>query len=59
MNGSSCSFTLKVMISSSPVKNVGSEKPKNASVVATWSITEYCRSAEMMPIGNASTRLTR
>ena len=36
---------LKTRISSSPVKNVGSEKPMNVSVLATWSNSEYGRVA--------------
>ncbi len=35
MNGSQCSFTLNTMMNKIPVKNVGSENPMNASVVAT------------------------
>ena len=40
MNGSQCSFTLKMMINRRPVKNVGTEKPMNANVVEKWSNTE-------------------
>ena len=32
---------LNTRISSSPVKNVGSEKPMKVSVLATWSNSEY------------------
>ena len=40
MKGSQCSFTLKMMIRSRPVKNVGTEKPMNANVVDMWSKIE-------------------
>jgi hypothetical protein len=33
-------LTLKIRISSSPVKNVGSEKPTKAKVLAIWSKIE-------------------
>src|SRR5437588_158977 len=44
-----------MMISTVPVKNVGTENPMNATVVATWSKIEYCLTADRMPIGIAST----
>src|ERR1700687_4533774 len=59
MNGNQFSFTLRKMISSSPVKKVGTEKPTKANVVAMWSKMEYCLIADKMPIGSASDRLKR
>jgi hypothetical protein len=59
MNGSSPNLTLRMMINNRPVKNVGTEKPMNANVVAMWSKTEYCLTADRMPIGMAITRLHR
>ena len=52
--GSQPRFTLNTRISSSPVKNVGSEKPTKASVFAIWSNTEYGRSAASTPTGTAT-----
>src|ERR1700680_1769731 len=52
-------LTLSTMISSKPVKNVGTEKPMKANVVAMWSNQEYCLIAERIPMGRAMSRLTR
>ena len=50
---------LKTMISNRPVKNVGTEKPMNAKVVAAWSKSEYRFTAEIIPIGRARTSPNR
>src|SRR5437762_6264058 len=56
MNGSQSSHRLKTRMNTSPVKKVGSENPTKASVVVSWSKTEYGRSAEYVPIGSATSR---
>ena len=40
MKGSQSSWMLKTRMKTSPVKNVGREKPMKANVVATWSKSE-------------------
>ena len=37
-----------------PEKNVGMLKPRKANVVAAWSNSEYCLSAERTPMGTAT-----
>ncbi len=56
MKGSQSSQMLKTRMKSSPVKNVGSENPMKASVVAAWSKSEYGRSADSTPTGRATAR---
>ena len=46
MKGSQSSWMLNKRMNRSPVKNVGSENPMNANVVAAWSKIEYGRKAE-------------
>jgi len=53
---SQSSHRLKTRMKQSPVKKVGSENPMKASVVVSWSKTEYGRSAEYVPIGSATSR---
>src|SRR5579872_6547597 len=59
MNGSHRNRTLKTMMNRTPVKNVGRENPMNANVVASWSNSEYCFTAERTPIGTARQTATR
>ena len=42
-----------------PEKNVGMLKPRKANVVAAWSNSEYCLSAESTPIGTATRMLSK
>ena len=55
MKGSQSRWMLNNRMNRRPVKNVGSEKPMNANVVAAWSNNEYGRNAERVPIGTATT----
>ena len=52
--GSQFSVMLNSRIISSPVKNVGSEKPMKATVLAVWSNSEYGRAAASTPTGIAT-----
>src|SRR5438094_9042506 len=57
-NGSQCNFTLKMMMRTSPVKKVGTEKPKYAKVENTWSALELRLTAEKTPTGGAMKKPT-
>ncbi len=59
MNGNQRRRTLNTMMNKRPVKNVGRENPMKANVVAIWSKTEYCFTADSTPIGTASATATR
>ena len=49
--GSHPNFTLKNSISSNAEKNAGTEANRRDPKVTTRSMGEYCRVAEMMPLG--------
>src|SRR5205085_3426150 len=52
-NGTQTNCTLNTRMNSKPVKNVGSEKPTNASVLEIWSKIEYALRAASTPTGMA------